>query len=82
MPTLRSRNKMPNPRKIEAKRLSSSSLKTTLSFGLFLSVDLFGRLTSNTKNQAVKKVPTVRRTVDRLQIGTWTGIRRGVQSYQ
>lgn len=37
-----------------------------LSLGLPFSaaVDLLGRLTSNTKNQAVKKVPMVRRTVE------------------
>lgn len=63
MPTLSSKKRIPKPRKMEANRLIRSSLKMTpLSF--FRSpLALLGRLTSNTKNQAVKKVPTKSRAV-------------------
>lgn len=66
MPTLSSRNNIPNPRNIDANKLMRSSLKITLSLGPVLpEAPLPGRLTSNTKNQAVKNVPMVNRTVDR-----------------
>lgn len=61
MPTDSRRKSTPKPRNIEANRLISNSLKMTLSF--LSPLFLLGRLTSNTKNHAVKKVPMVTRTV-------------------
>lgn len=49
---------MPNPRNIEAHRLIRSSLISVDSFEFF-------RDTTKIKNQAVKKVPIIRRTVAR-----------------
>lgn len=60
IPTDRSRKTTPNPRKIEANKLMSNSLKMVDSFCEFL-----GRDTSKTKNQAVKNVPMANRTVAR-----------------
>lgn len=53
------RNTMPNPRNIDAHKLIESSLNKVRSF------ELLGRETTNTKNQAVKKVPIVSNTVAR-----------------
>lgn len=57
MPTDNNRNSTPKPRNTEANREINSSLKMTPSL-LFFGLD-----TSNTKNQAVKKVPIAKSTV-------------------
>lgn len=57
IPTESIRKTTPKPRNIEAQRLIESSLNRVRSF------EFFGRETTNTKNQAVKKVPIVSNTV-------------------
>lgn len=59
MPTESMRKTTPKPRNIEAHRLMESSLNRVLS------LEFLGRDTTNTKNQAVKKVPIVNNTVAR-----------------
>lgn len=59
IPTESIRKTTPKPRNIEAQKLIESSLNRVCSF------EFFGRDTTNTKNQAVKKVPIVSSTVAR-----------------
>uniref|UniRef100_A0A034WCN1 Uncharacterized protein n=1 Tax=Bactrocera dorsalis TaxID=27457 RepID=A0A034WCN1_BACDO len=59
IPTESIRKTTPKPRNIEAQRLIESSLNRVRS------LEFFGRDTTKTKNQAVKKVPIVSNTVAR-----------------
>lgn len=58
MPTDKSRNNRPTPKNIDANKLISISLKMAP-----VLLDTFGRVTTNTKNQDVKKVPIINNTV-------------------